>query len=211
MKATSELAFESFLDENKLPFKKIEEFKVAHTKWQSKQQLETEQGQQLTRRPDYLVQIGDVKLMFEIKELARDKDFAGGNRTIGGHVRRKIKEARGQLRYATAQGIPAVLLIYNDLDREFSFGTEDHDFIAAIYGGYTLAFDRSTGARVDAFHGRNQSMREEWNTEFSAVGRLKRSSERMVVTLFENVFSQVNIPYEKLPACFDVIRVKISA
>ena len=89
MKTTSELAFESFLIENNLTFEKIEE--------------------ETTRRPDYLVQIGDVKLMFEIKEL----DFEGGNRTIGDHVRRKIKEARGQVRYGAEQGVPAVLLVYN--------------------------------------------------------------------------------------------------
>jgi hypothetical protein len=191
MKTTSELAFESFLKENNLTFEKIEE--------------------ETTRRPDYRVQTGDIKLMFEIKELTEDEDFAGGNRTIGDHVRRMINKARGQVRYAAAQGIPAVLLIYNSLDPLFSFGTEDHDFTTAMYGEYTLLFDRSTGAPVDAFHGRNQSLREEWNTEFSAIGRLKQDSGKMTVTLFDNAFSQVKIPYEKLPACFDVIRVNISA
>jgi len=93
----------------------------------------------------------------------------------------------------------------------FSCGIEDHDFSTAMYGEYTLTLDRSTGAKLDAFHGRNQSMRKEWNTEFSSIGRLKRGSERMAVTLFENVFSRVSIPYEKLPACFDARRVKISA
>ncbi len=190
MKTASESAFESFLKENNLTFEKIEEAK--------------EDG---ARRPDYLVQIGDIKLMFEIKGL----NFAGGNRTIGDHVRRTINEARGQVRYAAEQGIPAVLLVYNNLDQLFSSGIEDHDFTTAIYGEYTLLFDRNTGAPVDAFYGRNQSMRKESNIEFSAIGRLKQGSRRMTVTLFDNVFSQVKIPYEKLPACFDVIRVNISA
>ena len=199
MKTTSELAFESFLRENNLTFEKIEET--------------------TTRRPDYLVQIGDVKLMFEIKELARDEDFAVGTRTIGDHVRRKINEARGQVRYAAAKGIPAVLLVYNNLDPQSLCGTEDHDFETAIYGEYTLNLNRSTGAIVDAFHGRNQSMREERNTEFSAVGRLKqerdgragseKGSERILVTLWENHYAQVKLPYEKVPACFDLKRVNI--
>jgi hypothetical protein len=189
MKTTSELAFESFLKENNLTFEKIEE--------------------KTTRRPDYLVQIGDVKLIFEIKELARDKDFAVGSRTIGDHVRRKIDEARGQVRYAAAQGIPAVLLVYNNLDPHYSFGTEDHDFVTAMYGEYTLNLNRSTGAIVDSFHGRNQSMREGRNTEFSAVGRLKQGSKRMLVTLWENHYAQVKLLYEKLPTCFDVKRVNI--
>jgi hypothetical protein len=186
MKTTSELAFESFLGENSLTFEKIEEAK--------------EDG---ARRPDYLVQIGDIKLMFEIKGL----NFAGGNRTIGDHVRRTINEARGQVRYATEQGIPAILLVYNNLDQLFSSGIEDHDFETAMYGERTLLLDPGTGSTVDAFHGQNQSMREAWNTEFGAIGRLSRGSERMIVTLFENVFAQVKVPFEKLPTCFDVIRV----
>jgi hypothetical protein len=188
MKTTSELAFESFLSENNLAFEKIEEAKGDGA-----------------RRPDYLVQIGDIKLMFEIKGL----NFAGGNRTIGDHVRRTINEARGQVRYATEQGIPGILLVYNNLDQLFSSGIEDHDFETAMYGERTLLLDNSTGSNGDAFHGQNQSMRETWNTEFGAIGRLNRGSKRMIVTLFENVFAQVKIPYEKLPTCFDVIRVKI--
>ena len=31
------------------------------------------------------------------------------------------------------------------------------------------------------------------------------------MTLFENVFSKVKVPYEKLPDCFDVRRVEVSA
>lgn len=189
MKTTSELAFERFLNENNLTFEKIEEAKEGGA-----------------RRPDYLVQIGDIKLMFEIKGL----NFAGGNRTIGDHVRRTINKSRGQVRYATEQGIPSILLVYNNLDQLFSSGIEDHDFETAMYGERTLLLDPSTGSITDAFHGQNQSMREAWNTEFGAIGRLTRGSERMIVTLFENVFAQIKIPYEKLPTCFDVIRLKIS-
>src|SRR5260370_32836442 len=167
MKTTSELAFESFLNENNLPFEKIEE--------------------ETTRRPDYLVQTCEIKLMFEIKEV----DFAGGNRIIGAPVRRKINKARGQVGYSAEQGIPGVLLLYNSIDPLFSSGIEARDFTTAIYGEYTWALDRSTGAIVDAFHGRNQSMREGSNTEFSAIGRLKQDSGKMAVTFFENVFSQV--------------------
>jgi len=190
MKTASESAFESFLNQNKLDWRKIEEAPLSKE-----------------RRPDYLVQIGDIKLVFEIKEL----NFAGGNSTIGDHVRRKIDAAQGQVRYAATRGIPAALLIYNNVDPLFSSGIENHDFETAIYGEYTLTLDRTTGAAVDAFHGRNQSMREERNTEFSAVGRLKQGAGKMLVTLWENYYAQAKIPYEKFPACFDVIRVKISA
>jgi hypothetical protein len=32
----------------------------------------------------------------------------------------------------------------------------------------------------------------------------------MNVTLFENPFAKVKIPYEKLPSCFDVIKVEVT-
>ena len=56
MKTTSEREFERFLTENGLPFERVEE--------------------QPTRRPDYLVQIGDAKVFFEVKEISEDEDFA---------------------------------------------------------------------------------------------------------------------------------------
>lgn len=54
MKTTSELQFEKFLDDNKLPFERVEE--------------------QQTPRPDYLVQIGDVKVLFNCRLDHRQRD-----------------------------------------------------------------------------------------------------------------------------------------
>ncbi len=55
MKTKSEEIFENFLNLNNLPFEKIEEVstKGAH-------------------RPDYLVTVGNAKLMFEVKELTEN-------------------------------------------------------------------------------------------------------------------------------------------
>jgi hypothetical protein len=196
MKTTSEKAFEQFLAENKLPFEKIEE--------------------EDSPRPDYVVEIGDLKVMFEVKELAEDENYGLADprkpgipsykRTIGEHVRKKIKAGRRQARHASAQGIPAVLLIYNNIDPAFWFGTEDHDFITAMYGEYTLLLDRSGKGIVDAFHGRNQSLRQDWNTEFSAIGRLATVSGRLTIKLFENVFSLLKILYAFLHVFFIVVR-----
>jgi hypothetical protein len=44
-----------------------------------------------------------------------------------------------KVQYGAKQGIPSVLLVYNNLDPLHLFGTEDHDFIAAMYGEYTLS------------------------------------------------------------------------
>jgi hypothetical protein len=101
----TEITFEAFLAENKLTFQKVQE------------------GGQ--RKPDYLVNIGESKLVFEVKELSEDDNFEVqqgalpvSSRTIGDHIRRKIAEARKQIQFGADQGIPSVLLIYNNIDRE---------------------------------------------------------------------------------------------
>jgi hypothetical protein len=194
MKTKSEETFEKFLIENNIEFEKI-----------------NEEG---TPRPDYLVKIGELKMVFEVKELAEDdnfktEQFSVSSRTVGSHIRKKIQAARKQIQISAKQGFPSILLIYNDIDPSHSFGTENMDFISAMYGEYTVVIDKSNGKIVDNFHGRNQSFAAAKNTSFSAVGRLSPYFGKMKVTLFENVFSKVKIQYDRLPVCFDVINVKI--
>jgi hypothetical protein len=196
MRTTSELAFEKFLTENRLAFERVEE--------------------QQTPRPDYLVQIGDAKVLFEVKEISEDENFTTEplkvyGRTIGDHIRAKIAQARRQVQYGAKQGIPSVLLVYNNLDPLFLFGTEDHDFISAMYGEYTIAIDRESMKAVDYYHGGNKSLGEAKNTSFSAVGRLYSVRGRLKVKLFENAFAKVKLPFDALPSCFDVKRVNISS
>lgn len=194
MKTKSEEVFEKFLRENNLKFRKIKE--------------------ESSPRPDYLVKMSDLRLVFEVKELDEDvnfktEPFAVSSRTVGEHIRKKISGARKQIQFAAKRGIPSILLVYNNIDRLHLFGTEDHDFINAMYGEYTLLLDKNTKTIVYAFQGRNQSLAEKKNTSFSAVGRLSPYTGKIAVTLFENVFSKVKIPYEKLPSCFDLIRVNV--
>jgi hypothetical protein len=194
MKTKSEEAFEKFLNDNGLEFEKIEEDD--------------------SPRPDYLVKIDTCKIVFELKELAEDKNFKTeqfslSKRIIGDHVRKKIHVAKKQIQFAAKQGLPSVLLIYNNLDPFHSFGTEDMDFISAMYGEYTLVFDKTHGKISDSFHGLNQSLAAAKNTSFSAVGRLSPYLAIMKVTLFENTFSKIKIQYDKLPTCFDVVKFQI--
>jgi hypothetical protein len=124
-------------------------------------------------------------------------------------MRSKISEARKQVQYGSKQGLPAIMLVYNNIDPVHQrFGTEDHDFICAMYGEFTV---RITGETIDSFHGRNQSVAEAKNRSFSTLGRLSTSlvSGEMQVTLFENVFAKVPLPYDQLPRCFDVKRIEI--
>lgn len=199
IRTTSETVFEGFLTANQITFERIQEA--------------------TTPRPDYLVHAGDLKLIFEVKELAADDNFRETDdpsspfirvhsRIVGDHVRRKISEAKKQIQYAAKQGVPSILLIYNNLDPLHLFGTENGDFITAMYGEYTLLIDKITKNTVgEPFYGRNQSLSEIKNTSFSAVGRLHPKAG---ITLFENAFAKVKIPYDKLPSCFEVKRVEIT-
>src|SRR5437899_1572688 len=120
MKTKSEELFEGFLIANNVQFQKIKE--------------------DTAPRPDYLVAVGALQLVFEVKELTEDDNFGVKNssmphieshsRTLGDHVRRRIEGSKRQIQYGAKQlGLPSVLLIYNNLDPVFqAFGTEDLDF-----------------------------------------------------------------------------------
>ncbi|MEW6715217.1 MAG: hypothetical protein AB1306_09030 [Nitrospirota bacterium] len=193
MKTISEEIFESFLNINNLEFEKINE--------------------DSSPRPDYLVKKGDLKLAFEVKELSEDDNFKTelSSRIIGNHIRKKIHGAKKQIQFAAKQGIPSILLIYNNIDPSHLFGTETMDFITAMYGEYTVRLNNSTSKIIDSYHGQNQLLSEAKNTSYSAVGKLFPYLGQMKVTLFENIFSKVKIQYEKLPSCFDFINIKIDS
>lgn len=205
MKTKSEEVFESFLTLNNIPFKKIEEIK-----------------EKASYRPDYLLHIGDLKLVVEVKELDKDENFGvvedpsglelrSNHRILGEHVRNKIRASKKQIKYGANQGIPSILLIYNNIDRVFQeFGTDDLDFKTAMYGKLTILINKNTRERSELFQGKKNELQESKNTSFSAVGRLADRGGRPTVTMFENVYSKVKIPYEILPPCFEVKRCEVS-
>jgi hypothetical protein len=55
MKTKSEELFENFLSRNDVLFERIEE--------------------ETSPRPDYLISVGNLQLMFKVKELSKDKNF----------------------------------------------------------------------------------------------------------------------------------------
>jgi hypothetical protein len=194
--------FEEFLTINNLRFEKINE------------------GD--TPRPDYRVSVVVGEIIFELKELAEDENFGvvkdaayphikSSSRTAGDHIRRRIESSKKQVRFGARQGIPSVLLIYNNIDSVFQdFGTEYMDFIAAMYGAYTILLNRETRVASDWFNGKDRMLQESKNTSFSAVGHLCDRGGKTTVTLYENVFAKVKIHYDQLPACFDVPRIEVS-
>jgi hypothetical protein len=201
MKTKSEELFEKFLTDNNVTFEKIKE--------------------DTTPRPDYLVSVGSAQVIFELKELAEDEKFdvvkdpkyphiTSSSRTVGDHVRRRIESSKRQIQFGAKQGIPSALLIHNNIDPIQMFGTESMDFIAAMYGAYTILLNKQTMAASEMFNGKDRMLQPQKNTSFSAVGHLCDRGGTITVTLFENVCAKVSIPRDQLPPCFDVPKIEVS-
>ncbi len=199
----SEEVFERFLTENKIAFERVPET------------VNVIGG----HRPDYHVHLGPSGVLFEVKERTRDENFGVSDPEhpglksfdgeIGHHVRKVIQGAKKQVRYAADRGIPAALVIYNRIDPLQMFGTDDPDFRAAMFGDLTLLMDRVDRSTTPLFHSRRDSLQENKNTSFSAVGRLCDRGEIPTMALFENPYAMIPLPFEALPPCLNVTRAVI--
>ena len=162
------------------------------------------------KSPDYLLRFGRHSVLVEIEQIESLTGFNPGgvsSRTVGAHVRRKINAARAQIKAGAESKRPTILLVHNTIDPMQVFGTEPHDFISAMYGELTVRF--VNGKAADAFHGRNAKLRHNENVSFSGVGHLKRTADGAEVTLFENAYAQIPLPFDALPECIEVVRVEV--
>lgn len=190
----SEIAFERFLATNRVAFRRIPT--VAETP-----------------TPDYAVTVGDSEITFEVKEITTHAAWASEvvhGHTVGEHIRRQINAAKRQIRTASNEGKPTILLIFNAWDPLQLSGTENHDFEHAMYGEHTVVLDIESRKIVDAYHGQRKSFQRSKNTSFSALARLREHGgpdASITLTLFENIHARVPLDYEALPACFEVVRV----
>ncbi len=192
IKTKSETIFEEFCNSNNIRWEKI---------------AECDQP-----TPDYKVVLNAETVIVEVKQIDEDDNFTEGcgSRIIGDHIRAKINEARKQVKAASNERLPAILLIYNNLDPMQMFGTEQHDFEVAMYGEMTIVINPKQHVITDSYHGRNQSLRHNKNTSFSAVGRLYQTNEGPVVRIYENIFSEYHLDYSSLPKCIEVIRIDLA-
>ena len=191
VKTKAEIVFEEFCNSNNLRWEKIKE------------------GE--NRTPDYKIYLGGELVFVEIKQIDKDENFGpeSSSRTEGSHIRRRIHSARKQVQVGSNEGAPSVLLVYNNLDPWQAFGTEQHDFIDAMYGERTVVFNKDINAITDSFQGRNRSLEEEKNTSFSAVGLLHKRKDKAGVHVYENVFAKNPLDFSKIPNCIEVTRIKI--
>ena len=159
---------------------------------------------------DFNLQLGASTVAVEIEQIESLRGFnpsGVSSRVVGSHVRHKITEARGQLQLAAQSGAPTILLIHNTIDPMQLFGTEQHDFIGAMYGELTVHI--LAGSLGHPFHGRNAKLRYNANTSFSGVGHLMRHGAGAKITVYENVYAAYPLPFGQIPNCIDVVRVAV--
>lgn len=190
-RTVSEAIFEKFCSSNAIKWERIQE--AEHS------------------TPDYKVQLGGRDVFIEIKQIDEDANFRDSNgvstRALGQHIRAKMAEGRRQVQFGARKDSPAILLIYNNLDPLQMFGTEQHDFLAGMYGDLTLSL--VNGCVKDSFYGRNSMLRPGFNTSFAAVGHLVSTSGGIFVHIYENSYARLPLTYEELPACIQYNRVTI--
>ena len=189
-RTTSEATFESFCKANNLIFERIIE------------------GTEPT--PDYALKISGTTVYVEVKQIDEDANFSNAlmTRLPGSHIRAKINQARNQVRSLSQQGFQAILLVYNNLDPLQMFGTEQHDFLAAMYGDLTVYVGSARRPLAGVFHGLNKSFREGKNDSFSAVGWLYRGQFGIEVHLYENAHARIPIDFSALPLSIQFNRVQ---
>jgi hypothetical protein len=191
VKTKAEILFEHFCESNQILGEKIKE--------------------STTPTADYKVIFEDLVVCVEVKQIDKDDNFdaASSSRTVGSHIREKIKAARSQAKAASSEGFPSILLVYNNLDRMQMFGTEEHDFLAAMYGEMTFVFNKAENRFTDSFYGRNRSFSEDKSVYFSAVGFLSNIGGTVKVQIYENAFTQNPLDFSKIPNCIEVNRVEL--
>ena len=191
-KTKGEAIFEEFCNLNDIRYEKIPE------------------GKRPT--PDYRIFVlNHEPIVVEVKQIDGDDDFTieSGSSIPGDHVRARIDDAREQAKAASNQGAPVILLIYNNLDPMQTFGTMPHDFIAAMYGERTAAFNRDNQTK-GFYHGRNQSLRIDKNNSFSAVGGIYyRTKKGPTVSIYENVYAWHKLNFSLLPECIEATRIEL--
>jgi hypothetical protein len=193
VKTVSEKAFEEFCAINRLACEKIQE--------------SSENG---VRTPDYKVTIQGQEFVFEIKQFDQDIRNPDGSWTLtpGELIRKAITKKNSQVKKWAEKGFPTILLVFNNFDQNFrSLGTDQHDFITAMYGEMTVLIDKTSMKIVDSFHGRNSKCQTKSNTSFSAIGGIYQLGASVVIRIYENIYAKVPINYASLPSCFEVHKI----
>ena len=146
----------------------------------------------LGKTPDYIVTIGDQKIIAEVKEVGRQIN----SRTVGNAARRMIHKANRQLKALTEERYPGISVLYDPFSLFQASGPMGStDTRAAMYGCHTLGLsDTKNPAEpprvVGEWAGKDQTTTPKKNTTTSAVCVLRLDSQLLV---YHNRFAAIRI------------------
>ena len=162
----------------------------------------------LGKTPDYIVTIGDQKIIAEVKEVGRKINEG----TVGDSARRMIQKANRQLKTLTEKRYPGIAVLYDPFSLFHGTGPIGSDHIRpAMYGFHTLRIsDPHNSAEpsrvVSEWAGKDRTTTPEKNTTTSAVCVLQLDSQLLV---YHNCFAA--IPIDPSVMAFDgVLQFRIS-
>jgi hypothetical protein len=158
---------------------------------------------------DFVVSTPAFRLVAEVEELrpnkedlrqidsARRGEMTAGGCTIGARPRQHIRRAARQLRGYSAQGIPLIVVLYDNVrvgDIRVAYPTfylQPHDIDAAMYGDRTAYISMATCARTkpDRNGGRRTCTAKEKNY-ISAVAVISDHDDATVI-FYHNQFANV--------------------
>ena len=164
------------------------------------------------RTPDYTLKLKNIELAVEITTVhaSADGDLKGGySRTIGDVVRRKIADKSKQMHWAEQNQMPSLLLLHESREG-YPWFLEDHDFLTAMYGEFTLKIGRESRKSGPLYQHRNAKMRIDSKTHFSALGRIFLDYDgALKIAIFPNLFAAKPIPSDQWPICIDVKKFEL--
>ena len=131
------------------------------------------------KRPDYIVTIGDQKIIAEVKEVGREINEG----TVGDAARRMIRRANRQLKALAEERYPGIAVLYDPFALFHVTGPMGFEHIrAAMYGFHTLRIsvprNPAEPSRVASeWAGKDRTTTPKKNTTTSAVCVLRLDSQ----------------------------------
>ena len=160
------------------------------------------------KTPDYIVRIGDQKIIAEVKEVGREINEG----KVGDAVRRMIHKANRQLKALTEERYPGICVLYDPFSLFQDSGPMGSVHIrAAMYGYHTLGLSNPMNPAeppqvVGEWAGRERTTTPTKHTTTSAVCVLRLDSQLLV---YHNRFAA--IPIDPLVMAFEgVFQFRIS-
>jgi hypothetical protein len=179
--------------------------------------------------PDFDLNAGGVRVIAEVKELApNDEDRAAvaalkANkatpvRTLDGRrIRRAIEEAAKQLRTRSADGVPTMVIMYDNIIidserpavRNYNLNADQIEW--GMYGQRIVILEITGNSQIIRSEDRRGGQRQltaDVKTYVSAVGVLTDFPERCTLTVYHNYFAAVRLPMYAFAADGDTHFVK---